>query len=334
MKTYRIKIILKSSLITYLQADTLFGHIMWAIRYIKGNKFLEELLEEYSKTPSFLISDGFKSGYLPRPIVAPIDTQALQEIIKAKKNLKDDKKELVNALIEIKELKKVRQIPFSIYEKLSQNYNEEGLYTYLLKDAENILGLKKEEEEALITHNTINRVTNSVLEEGGFFQQTERFYKKGYSFDIYIKVLNSSFSMEDIKEALEYISQTGFGKDKSTGKGYFQIESLDTVDLDRFKGNAVMSLSTFIPSGDELKEGYYEVFTKFGKLGGDYAMASKDVYYNPFKKPLIMMKPGSTFYCDSIKPYFGSLIEDVHSNPKIKHYAFMFPIGINIKNQQ
>ena len=72
-------------------------------------------------------------------------------------------------------------------------------------------------------------------------------------------------------------------------------------------------------------------FTKYGKLGGEYA-----THENPFKKPLLMAEVGATFKRIKDQNLYGRFIEDMHSEKRKEHkldvyqYAFCFPYPINI----
>ncbi|MDH7600426.1 MAG: hypothetical protein QHH07_12465, partial [Sedimentisphaerales bacterium] len=77
----------RGGLATPLAADTLFGHICWAVRYHQGQKALEEMLGSYSATYSpVILSDPFPLGFLPRPILqrpGPEDEDRLLQRIMA-----------------------------------------------------------------------------------------------------------------------------------------------------------------------------------------------------------------------------------------------------------
>lgn len=95
-----------------------------------------------------------------------------------------------------------------------------------------------------------------------------------------------------------------------------------------------MTLSSYIPTENDPTEGYYNIVHKFGKLGGLYAKGVAEVYGNPFKVPLIMFSAGSVFFDKNYKPgkIYGSLLKNVHKNEAIRHYAYAFPIGVNIED--
>ena len=93
-----------------------------------------------------------------------------------------------------------------------------------------------------------------------------------------------------------------------------------------------MSLSPFVPD-ENFEPLFYNVKTKFGKVFNDTGEFEDN--FNPFKKPLVMLGIGSIFRLkkkDPKKNEFieGNLLSKISSNFKIKHYAFSYPIKINI----
>lgn len=327
-RDYTIRITLKSPIVTPFQSDTLFGHICWAIDYLKWDdkKRIEDFLTLYDQEekPPLLISNGFLKDYLPKPIVRPILQEELDNIF-GKENRKENsykiktikKKEFIRK-DDLLEITKGQISPKVLFQKLSESFEEEEK------------NWKKRKKE-VVYHNTINRVTNRVTK--GLYEQEETFYAPDFDeFEIYLKT--NYFDKDDLERIFEFISIGGFGRDKSTGKGRFGFSIIEGTDLEGSdKANGFMALSSYIPHPEAPTKGYYEILLKYGKLGGSFAMGSTEVCNNPFKKPLIMFRAGSTFYDRdySKSKIYGSLLKNVHKNPKIRHYGYAFPLGINME---
>lgn len=65
---------------------------------------------------------------------------------------------------------------------------------------------------------------------------------------------------------------------------------------------------------------------KYGKLGREFA---SNEY--PFKKPLIMLKAGSSFYINGYKEVYGRMIENVSVREEpILHYGLAFSLPVNL----
>jgi CRISPR/Cas system CSM-associated protein Csm4 (group 5 of RAMP superfamily) len=135
---------------------------------------------------------------------------------------------------------------------------------------------------------------------------------------------------------MEYISVEGFGRDGSIGKGHFKFTIKEGIDVPEAENpNAFMSLASYIPTTNDPTKGYYSIIHKYGKLGGLYSKGVPEVYRNPFKVPLIMLSAGSIFFDRDYheNKVYGSLVDHVHQNEDIRHYAYAYPIGINIEGQ-
>ena len=316
---YTVKIRLESPIITQFQSDTLFGHICWAIRYLWGAERLTVFLSKYKvKPPPLLISNGFPEGFLPKPILPPVRQADSQPI------LSDDR---ILDSHTIKSIKKANLVPISVFKALQDSkISPQGLFAAMYRDYNAIMDVEKKRVNASVRHNTVNRIKNRV--EEGLFDQNEFFCREDFNlFSVYVRT--SLFSEDNLQEVFEFMGDNGFGKDKNTGKGHFKVEKVGVgIDLPTWENpNAFMTLSSYIPAeGEETTRAYYRVLQKHGKLGGMYAQG------NPFKKPLLMLKAGSVFYDNPLKSSYGSLIEEVHHTHKhVRHYAYAFPMGVEIE---
>lgn len=347
MNMNKIIIKSKSSFCQEIQSDTLFGHICWAIKYLYGEDELTKFIKEFDKEPPILLSSGFPkvkdTDFIPKPILRPLNTEEEGNL---KKEYFSEKKEYI-FYSSIKFLNKQNFIPLNILEKLKDNLSYFNLYrlifigeccpVYFVKRPPNCSNFgvecvyfsqKKKECELSIKlvklqevyHNTINRITNTVLKEGGLFSVLNYFYNS----DIVIYIKDTYLSVEKIKKIFEFISYSGYGKDKSTGKGSFDFEIEEGYNLPGSSDpNAFLVLSNFYPK--EEIDGYYDIITKFGKLGGDWVRSK-----NPFKKPIIFVKPGSVIFTEELKEYYGILVRDIHQDKRIVQYGYTIPLGVKI----
>jgi len=318
MQIYKITIRFLNYIGTPLHSDTIFGHFCWIYRYIYGQKRLkEDILKNYETSPNIIFSCGFPSGYLPRPVLAPVSLKELENLIK--ENLIKDEPFLKRLEI-LKEIKKIKFLPIKTLENLHKNLSEINIIKVLLK------------EEALPTihqfvmpHNSICRLSGRVQE---FYHIDYIFYKSENSyFDIDIYLKTTTIAEEKIREVFKVLGSYGFGKDKNLGAGHFKLLNVEEVSFPQ-EGNAVMSLSYFVPDNG-LKDGYYSLLTKFGKLGGHYAITEI-----PFKNPLILMEPGSVFKIETIKDYYGVAIKNIHARMKIKHQTYLFPYFVRLLEEK
>lgn len=309
-QTYAIEIKPKASFITPLHADTIFGSLMWAWKYLKGEKKLADVLNEFSEAPLFLLSNGFPKGFLPRPLIPlfePVD--ALEEVRVQKR------------------VKKITYIPQRDFEQIVDNLSSSTLNNLLknLVDQKRVF-YKKEPQYK----NVINRLSFTT-DERGLFVQEETYYANDINRLIYFALREGQnlIGLEEIRELFNYLSLSGFGKRKSVGKGDFEIIDIELQKLPEAKNpNAFISLSNFVPAPSDPTDGFYELVLKYGKLGGDYAVIKP----GPWKKPLRMIKAGSVFRLNGkVKSYYGVLVSGIYPyDDKIKHYGFAFPLGVRL----
>lgn len=322
---YTIKVSLKSPIVTPFQSDTIFGHICWAIRFLQWE--VEDKLREFlmaydeEKNPPLLVSNGFPQGYLPKPVLPPITQEELDEVIGRERRITDSFK--------VKTLKRMEILPKADFLHLQKNrIMPLDLLKIMHRKYDTISGDSSKYQTMIVQHNTINRIEGRVTQ--GLYAQEETFYVEGYGkFEIYLKTW--FFTLEDLQRVFDYIKEAGFGKDKSTGKGHFDFQIKEGMDLDDSKdSNGFLTISSYIPRHDDPIEGHYRILPKFGKLGGLYAKGL--LKKNPFKKPLIMFSAGSTFYDSEYRQdkIYGSLLKGVHHDERIRHYAYAFPIGIKL----
>ncbi|MBU1706183.1 hypothetical protein KKG19_05685 [Patescibacteria group bacterium] len=356
MKDYKITLKLTSSVGTPFQADTIFGHLCWAYRYIKGELKLRKFLDEYEQAPQLLVSDGFPEGFLPVPSLKCLFYKELKDL--SGKYYSGQ----VKAMSVIKRLFQRRWLSVPVWEMAKENLSQRLLAekclkmevcpkTFDLRDKRCTLSLEKcpqlslqeltlqekncciekeeDEREETILRTSIDRLTGQA-KEGRLYETKERFYIPGARFSIFIR--SWDLTLEDIKELFEYIALSGYGRDKSTGKGRVSLEeikngfSLPSVD----RPNAFVTLSSYIPQREDPLEGYYKIITKYGKLGEEYASSR---IISPFKKPILMFAAGSLFKLGKspINDWYGGLVSDIHHEKSgIKQYGYALPIGVRI----
>jgi CRISPR type III-A-associated RAMP protein Csm4 len=224
----------------------------------------------------------------------------------------------------MKTLKKVSYIQVSAIEILKSNLSYYNLYTkHLLGEIliENPRISKTDE----VWHNAKNRLTDRVI-EGKLFAKQDTFYAEGTELNIYIE--DTYLERKILSEIFDFISKSGYGADKSVGCGAFEYDLLNGWDLPEEKNpNAFINLSHYHPQKGDFNEGFYDMTTKFGKIGGHWASG---VDGGPYKMPLLMVNPGSVFILDNHKPFYGSLIPNVHKQHDVVHYGIAMPLKVRV----
>ncbi len=295
MTLYKVSITPKSSFVTPLRGDTLFGQICWALSYKFGKNELENLLSSYNEKPFLIVSDAFASGYLPKP---SIPSQNLGE------NIDEKKQNRKKIWLSLKDL---------------QNANFANAKT------NDEIGIKAKPN--LVMRNSINRLNFTTGDDFAPYGVQEFNLDKS---DIYFLIDESKFGLEKLKTALNLVAQMGYGKKASIGKGRFECGEFEKIsgfcefgEANTDKQDAFMTLSPCVLDG-EFKHCFYEPFTRFGKHGADWANA------NPFKKPILMIDCGAVLVAnesESIKAkgFVGKAIKGIssHKNTVSQGYAIV-----------
>ena len=270
MKLYKTTFNPISNFATSLKGDTLFGQICWAIRYTFGNDKLESLLSTYETSPFLVVSDGFAKGYVPKP---PLPS---------------------NLLGENNDLKKENRK--KVWLKLEELQN--GDFLKALKD-EDVLNINK---TTIVVKNSLNYKTFSTDDSGVFspYGESETIISPR---DIYFLIDINTFSLEELKQTIKTLSLMGYGKNTSIGKGFFEFDDFEEIELMN-SSKTFMTLSPVILNNQNIKNCYYEPFTRFGKH-------SSGIDVNPFKKPILLANTSAviSFESEYSKFYMGKAIK-------------------------
>jgi len=276
---------------TILKGDTIFGQMCWSIKYVFEEERLKELLASYEKEPFLVVSDGFSSGYLPKPKMPSL---LLGE---------DSQEKKLNR-------KKVW---------LTLKQLEAGDFTSALSDKD----IKNIDTSTVTMHSSINYKSFKTSDDGNFAPYGEKEFSFGKK-DIYFLIDSSKFTLEDLKRSFSQLSLGGYGKDTTIGKGRFSFGDFEEIKINN-SSKTFMTLSPISAKGLECKDIYYEPFTRFGKFGGERA------FKNAFKKPILMADSASVVNFEDKQnlQYIGNAIKnisDAHPDAVHQGYSIVIPI--------
>lgn len=304
MKIYRAKIRPKTSFITPLHSDSIFGALCWTIQKSEGTEALKQILNLFLKQdPPFIVSNGFPGDFMPRPFVPP-KPEGLED---------KSKEQLLEEVSEGKRIKKTKYLTLEEFKTIIWNGTSE------------ISTKIKPYIDVPVVHNSINRWSGTTLESGGLHSAVERFSNVNY-WSIYIKAKEEWY--DKLKKWISILGEIGFGKRKSVGKGHFVLLEFTQVDFfsNLETSNAFVVLSNFVPSTKDPTRGFYKTFVKYGKLDGEFATGG-----NPFKTPILMIVPGSVFLTDDVNEYYGRMVTKVSSgDTDIVHYGYGFSVPAKV----
>lgn len=294
MKLYRIKIYPRSSYITPWQSDTLMGSLCWVLRQMHGESELEEFIGSCLEGfYPFAISDAFPGDLLPRPLVT----------------LRHDREGQLNRQVAMDRYVAARRAKKASYVSLTE-------FTAIASG--NPVDLKPPgpvEVSAATLHNSVSRHSGSTI-DGSLFEEQERFGTEAY-LSLYARVADGW--LDKFSALVEGLARKGYGKRTSVGKGAFSAGKPELFEgfKELNEPNAVVMLSNYIPAAGDPQQGRYRSFVKYGKLGGDFTFLE-----NPFKKPVMMFKPGSVFWDDKPRAVYGRTVAGVSTQVKeVVHFG-------------
>jgi len=358
MRTFRVRLSLVSSLGTPFQADTLFGHICWAIRYLEGEGALTEFLDAYTdgKTP-VILSDGMPAignrFYLPYPRlpVHPKDHHQLAERLgispenRAQRRLFEstckavEKKPWVEAetlmrraspisvLTILEDCLSLKICPGTMSERdgaqcSCADWQECPALDTGLGNSAKCHYIYPESFAVVTMHNVIDRITMASV---NLYSREDLF--PAHDFYFLISIDEQIFSQDRLAACLDYIARTGYGRDKSSGCGAIRELKVEEWSLPHVSdANGFLNLSSaYVPTPGKLPRGFYQVHVKRGKIAEDYVLS-----YSPWKRPILMIRAGAVFEGDPNAPY-GSLLKNVHYQlDQVVQYGYAYPLGVKI----
>ena len=306
MKDYLIKIKLLSATGTPWHSDTIFGHLCWQVAFGALRMNIEDFLRPFKNgKPPFVLSDGFPEGLMPIPL------------IKANRAEAPDR-------VSYRLMKRQKKAPFcSVTDFLKICRGETNSFQ----------PIDNPWKSAITAHASLDRNTSTTGEkgEGGFYETESSFLESNRpeanaNVDVYLRC--ESEWLDEVRLLFELMARSGYGRDKTTGLGVIEINSIDPFEeFGELKNpNGFVSLSSMVPAADDPIDARIRTRTKYGKIG-------EGIQINPFKRPLIQIEPGAVF-CTGDKPkeYYGRIVVNIApGNPEVIQncYALAAPCVIS-----
>jgi CRISPR-associated protein Csm4 len=301
MTAYRFRLRPLSTWATPWRAASLFGALCWKYRLLSGETALLNWIDAFKDgAPPFVLSDPFPGDLLPLPIgVVPKTTTP---------------KKLRPPLL-------VREIAFRNLVRALQS--EE---TGVMQASDLVHSTDRLQASIGRNSGTANGESGGAL----FEVAQESFCEGGPSyFYLYVR---ADESLAAVRECLAMLSCDGYGKKCSTGLGGFCLEGEPEpcLWLDSLPGaNGFVSLSHFVPSERDPRDGYWRLHVTYPKFQGN-------VVAQPFKGSLLMLTPGSMFRTDGPpKPWYGRMIRIPRPGlERALHYGLCFAAPVVMPNGQ
>ncbi|RLC96208.1 MAG: hypothetical protein DRI40_03820 [Chloroflexi bacterium] len=306
MNWYRVILQMQSWTASAWQADTIFGHLCWGMRYLYGEKELEDFLEWYHEgVPPLLLSNGFPGDLLPRPLLPPSPEHGSPSLQQQKEAFDRGKK--TKAVTHLSPEQFAQAIRGEEIGDLPQGPQQQRIA----------------EQRRVTLKNQISRLTGTTGEEGQLFPFEEFYWD---TVTVYLK-LEQGF-LDTAQRLFEYLRDAGYGKRKSVGYG--QVKHLTLESFPGFPSpqdaNGFISLSNFVPARHDPTTGNWRCLVKYGKMGEEYSQEDM-----AFKRPLLMFEAGSTFYDPCCRDFYGRLVSHISvSQPHVVQYGFALPVPMKL----
>jgi CRISPR-associated protein Csm4 len=299
MKLYKATIKAKSNFATLLKGDTLFGQICWYIRLLEGENRLKELLENYEKKPFLVVSDAFISAHLPKP---KLPSFKLGEDPNEKKENK-------------------KRVWLEIDDFFNGNFFKAKKEAKEPKREDEVEKDKKEE----VVRNSINyKLFKTDGAEFSPYSDKEYYFNQK---DIYFLIDDDYLDL--VKKAFKAMSIDGFGKDKTIGKGRFEIVEFSKCNFPLKNSKYYMTLSPMFPKKLECKNFYYDTFVRFGKLGMNRANT------NAFKKPILFANSAAVIELKDKKElqYLGKAVTNISTYEDVVQQGYSIVLPLELKDE-
>ena len=315
MSLFRYRIKPQSAFATPLRSDTLYGHLLWRAAEKYGSGYVTEMIGQFAgEEPPFVVSSAVPADCLPMPQLPPIKRARFREQFAPTGG-----SQLVGALQKYKLFRKQSVIAMDKIQALADNLSQEALFRAWLADPDNFAPAAKS-KQIQHPHNSIDRNSGKVTEQGGLFFSPENWYAQDTELDLYVKTDRREL-FEDLFSAL---CQSGYGADSSIGKGQFTF-TLDTEFTSEnwpTQSNAELLLSLTAAPTLEGFTGYYQPQIKRGKAWSGFGER------NPFKKPFMALTEGSVL---TSKPTSGYLLRNIHSNPDLVQVTWPLTLPLQLE---
>ncbi len=301
MNEYRVRVELGSALLApsveaAWQADTVFGHLCWACLRRLGQPWLTRFLARYqAKEPPLVISNGYPSGLLPRPLWAPPQPR------------EPGKEAALEAMSRTKQAGDRRLVSIAAFEQLRAG----RLSDEPMNHSEVRNGLPRQ-------HSSISR-SGGVREEGALFALPE-----SWAAEVVFYARAEEVGQEALAAFADHVGHEGYGKRRSAGYGVVRRAVIEPFAgfAPLAEATGFISLSNFIPAAADPRAGRWRLLTKRGKLGDEWAVGA-----NPFKRPLLFLEAGSCFQTADPRDWYGQMIEGVApGRPEAVQYGLAFAV--------
>jgi len=281
VQDFRLRLRLLSPLGTPWQSDTVCGHLAWRVAQGAGGLSVEEFLASFREgRPPFLLSDGCPGDLLPRPFLPPPPEEAGDREARARARCH---------FVSPEEFTALRRATTVTWQSAPDPWRFVQTPHAALSRATETTGTVGEGDDS-----------------GRFFLTDLSTLVEGDTLALYLRAEGDWAAW--VADLLEATAPLGFGRDRSTGAGAYQVLGLEPwAGFAPFpEADGFVSLSSYCPAREDPTRGRWRLRLKYGKLGENAGDG------NPFKRPLLQLEPGALFYTGAApRPWYGRAVSDL-----------------------
>jgi len=347
MPTYAVYLKPRTSFISSIGSDTLFGALCWAMRMVRGVGELEAMLKLFAEAsapgtqPPFAISSAFpflhyeatKVRLYPKPLIQELRSKQVEPLIDREKKQRSALRPFQCANVAIieraKRVKGVTYVSENLFEqivhcetdtrRLCEQLVDRGsadddvvrwgnaLITHGERKKAEAEELDAFEAEGDMQRNEIERVTLATV-EGRLFFTHEKFLHRKWA-GLWFALFTND--LDAFKPMLRYISDTGIGGERSVGKGAFDIPLDEIHELTlpiADEPNCFITLSRYIPADGECDFTTEPLSYTFSTIRPKHEAKLAGVGHHTYKRLLRVFEPGSFFPFLRQKEAYGQVI--------------------------
>ncbi|MGL4972870.1 MAG: type III-A CRISPR-associated RAMP protein Csm4 [Culicoidibacterales bacterium] len=299
MQTYQLKFAIGGRFQALPDSQTIFGAMCWAIRDVYGEAKLTEMLADFQNHPQrFVVSSMFQFDILPMPKLKKMRVEA-------------------TTLADFQHKKMMRQIhsvSVAAARKIFDNTFDMSVYQNLLENKPQSVFKVEEQtlylvEEQVVSvpktmnglRNMIDRLSGTTGEEGQLFYSEHQQLPAATKTHVIIQTADLKF----VESLFRYLSDGGYGRDKSVGINQFSYESAQPFVFENSIGLPYL-ISKYIPQSGEIN-------WNDGQLGytvasPNYVVESRQQFNGRYlKAEVVAFQEGSIIPTVEPKSMYGQL---------------------------
>ncbi|MGQ4875379.1 MAG: type III-A CRISPR-associated RAMP protein Csm4 [Promethearchaeia archaeon] len=317
MKICELK--LRSSFLSSIESNTLFGGICWSIRWLYGVERLTSFLKLYKNSDKVPLTVSSVFPKINDVYFIPIPNYPIQL---------DIDNDCIENILDLKKINKLRYISVGIYNKFASNFNWNKIFNInnLEKLTENIifnhyLALPEEIEKiknakapknVVIGKNRINRLSGTTSEGGNLFFLKEIHFHSSFSQYFFYELGSNDYLNEnEFNSVMRFLGEEGLGGDRSSGYGKFIPEFYSENPFNIIKSyNYIEILSNYYPNTEKnefdiirKKENFIKIQYRRAKIES----SEKNLKNLLYKKGTFFITQGSLISVNNIKK-LGKLV--------------------------